>query len=307
MYSFTQKPLPKTFSPPALNVYNTPAHLLLQAQRGWLVFELIGPKTEVCARISVNIKNKVACSPARAPFGSFEFYAKVSAATLIRFINFVDESLRQKKVKQFIIKDRPVLYETAQAVQVYKVLVQKLKFTTLHEVSSVIVVDKTALHARMKISERQKAVKASNLFSFNTCTVTEHKQLYDFIYACRKERNQTLSLSWKELNRTISALPGCFLFFSLTHEENPVAAAIVIRVSNTVWYTFYYAHAAKYNKVSPVVYLLTCIYDCAAKEKIKLIDLGTSMLNHKVNDSLLHFKQSVGAATTSKFTFVKNY
>jgi len=306
-YTFIQRTLPKTFSQPALHVYNTPAHLLLQSKKGWLIFELIGPQAEICARICVNIKNKIATSPARAPFGSCEIYAKVNATTVEKFLRYVDETVHKKGVKQFVIKDKPVLYEATQAKHLYKVLVHKLKFTTMQDVSSIISVSKTPLYAQMKISERQKAVKASKLFSFNICTSVEYKRVYDFIYTCRKERNQTLSLSWRELKRTLSGLPNRFLFFNLTDEKNIVAAAIVIRVSETIWYTFYYAHVSTYNKVSPVVYLLSCIYDCAAKEKVKLFDLGTSMLHTSVNKSLLHFKQSVGAKTTAKHTFIKNY
>jgi hypothetical protein len=109
------------------------------------------------------------------------------------------------------------------------------------------------------------------------------------------------------LKQTIAALPDHFLFFSLTNATGIAAAAIVICVSDSIWYTFYYAHDAEYNKVSPVVHLLDCIYACAAKEKVKLIDLGTSMVNDEVNKPLLHFKQSVGALTIPKFTFTKNY
>lgn len=305
--SFLQRSLPKAFSPAARYVYNTPVHLLLQAPNGWLVFEWINPKGDVCARICVNVNRKVAVSPARAPFGSCEIYTKVSTVTLGRFFSFVETVLQEKKIKQFTIKSWPVLYQAQQSSQLYNVLVRKLKFTLSREVASIILVNKKPLAARMKISERQKAVKAAKLFSFTEASPDQFKSIYDFILTCREARKQSLSLSWKQLKQTIAALPNRFLFFSLTNEIGLAAAAIVIRVSDSIWYTFYYAHDAKYNKVSPVVYLLSCIYACAAKEKVKLIDLGTSMLNGEVNKPLLHFKQSVGALTVPKFTFTKNY
>jgi hypothetical protein len=305
-FTFTERTLPKTFSPPALYVYNTPVHLELQSKKGWIVFECIGPKETVCARICVNIKSK-AVSPVRAPFGSCEIYDKVSSVVLGRFLSFVEEALRKKKVKHVVIKSWPVLYQETEATKLYAVLVNKLKFTATQEVSSIIRVNKNTLLSQMKVSERQKAVKAAKLFSFNACAPQQYKRVYDFIHSCRKARDQTLSLSWDKLRQTVKAMPERFLFFSLTSETDLAAAAIVIRVSDTNWYTFYYAHAAIYNKVSPVVYLLSCIYEYAAKEKVKLIDLGTSMLDDRVNEPLLHFKQSVGAVTTSKFTFSKKY
>ncbi len=306
-YSFSQRLLTKTFSPDALYLYNTPAHLLLQSPKGWLVFELIGPQAEVCTRICVNINRKVAASPVRAPFGSCELYTKVSTVTLGRFFAFIEATLKQKKIKQFTIKSWPVLYQAPQSSQLYEVLVRKQKFTLTREVASIITVNKSPLTARMKISERQKAVKAAKLFSFTEASPDQFKSIYDFILTCRKARKQNLSLSWRELKRILSVLPDSFLFFSLKAETGLAAAAIVIRVSEKIWYTFYYAHNAIYNKVSPVVHLLSCIYTEASKEKVKLIDLGTSMVNNEVNKSLLHFKQSVGALTIPKFTFTKNY
>lgn len=295
------------FSEEALYVYNSSRHLQLQAKKGWVIFELAGPRHTVIARISVNLKQSTALSPVRAPFGSFEIYSRVSNAKLLKFVQFVEAGLEQKKIKQLVIKSWPVLYQPKQAIQLYNVLVDKLQFKVSEEVCSIIPVDKSGLSVRMKISERQKARKAEKMFSFSMCKPTEYKTIYDFILSCRHERQQSLSLSWKEMRKTVSTLPKHFIFFKLATATDIAAAAIVIRVSDSTWYTFYYAHAATYNKVSPVVHLLECIYKYAANEKIKLIDLGTSMVHDKVNKSLLHFKESVGAVTGSKFTFSKKY
>ncbi|MBX2914620.1 MAG: GNAT family N-acetyltransferase [Cyclobacteriaceae bacterium] len=295
------------FSDDALYVYNSSRHLQLQAKKGWVIFELTGPRHLVIARICVNIKQSTALSPVRAPFGSFEIYSRLSSSSLLKFIQFVETGLVQKGIKQMIIKNWPAVYQPVQARQLYKVLVTKLQFKVSEEVSSVIPVSNKPLRVRMKISERQKARKAEKMFLFSLCRPSEYKTIYDFILTCRQERGQSLSLSWKEMENTISKLPDRFMFFKLTGAEAIAAAAIVIRVSDKIWYTFYYAHAATYNKVSPVVHLLECIYNKAANEKVKLIDLGTSMLHDKINMPLLHFKKSVGAVTVPKFTFSKVY
>lgn len=296
------------FSTKALYLYNTLQHLHVQAKKGWIVFELTGTKREeVRARISLNIKDRMALSPVRAPFGSFEIYSRLSSSSLLKFIQFVEAGLVQKGIKHVVIKNWPAMYQPAQARQLYAVLVDKLQFKVSEEVSSIIPVVKSGLRVRMKISERQKARKAEKIFSFRMCKPDEYKTIYDFILTCRHERGQSLSLSWKEMRNTISKLPDRFMFFKLASAEGIAAAAIVIRVSDNIWYTFYYAHAAKYNKVSPVVHLLECIYKYAVNEKVKLIDLGTSMVHDKVNKSLLHFKESVGGVTGSKFMFSKMY
>lgn len=308
MAGSSRQRLAEDFIKEALYVYNSPRHLHLQSKKGWIVFELTGPKrAEVLVRISLNIKGYTALSPVRAPFGSFEIYSRISNATLLKFVQFVEAGLVQKGIKHVIIKNWPAVYQPVQARQLYKVLVAKLQFKVSEEVSSVIPVSNKPLRIRMKISERQKARKAEKMFSFSMCKAIEYKTIYDFILTCRHERGQSLSLSWKEMRNTISKLPERFIFFKLADATNIAAAAIVIRVSDKIWYTFYYAHAVTYNKVSPVVYLLECIYNKAASEKVKLIDLGTSMLHDKINKPLLHFKESVGAATVPKFTFSKMY
>jgi hypothetical protein len=95
--SFLQRSLPKTFLPDARYVYNTTTHLLLQAPKGWLVFEWINPKGNVCARICVNVNRKVAVSPARAPFGSCEIYTKVSTVTLVGFSLLLKQHSKRKE------------------------------------------------------------------------------------------------------------------------------------------------------------------------------------------------------------------
>lgn len=307
MAESSRQRLTVNFTKEALYVYNSPRHLHLQLKAGWIVFELTGPKRSVIARISVNIKHGKALSPVRAPFGSFEIYSRLSSSSLLKFVQFVEAGLIQKGIKQVVIKNWPAVYQPVQARQLYKVLVNKLQFKVSEEVCSVIPVSNKPLRIRMNISERQKARKAEKMFSFSMCRAIEYKTIYDFILTCRHERGQSLSLSWKEMRNTISKLPDRFIFFKLTNSSDISAAAIVIRVSDSIWYTFYYAHAATYNKVSPVVHLLECIYSRAASEKIKLIDLGTSMLHDKINKPLLHFKESVGAATVPKFTFIKMY
>mgnify|MGYP001034623243 CR=1 FL=1 len=296
------------FLPAALYMYNSPTHLRLQAKSGWVVFELTGKERgEVKARISIHVKGHAAISPARAPFGSIEMYSRISHAALLNFFRFVEAGLRQNGVKQLEIKHWPASYQPFQAKQVQQVLAHQLHFAVTEEVSSVIPVGASTLRMRMKPSERQKASKSEKLFSFSCCAPGEYKTMYDFIQACRTERKQSLSLSWKEMRQTISKFPDRFVFFKLANATGVAAAAIVIRVSDKIWYTFYYAHAAKYNKVSPVVHLLECIYARAASEKVKLIDLGTSMLQNKINKPLLHFKESIGAVTGPKFTFRKSY
>jgi CelD/BcsL family acetyltransferase involved in cellulose biosynthesis len=104
----------------------------------------------------------------------------------------------------------------------------------------------------------------------------------------------------------VLAFPKKFFLYRVHDANSTVAAAIVIKVNNKILYTFYYAHARKFDKVSPVVLLIAGIYEVANEEGFEMIDLGTSMLDGKVNRSLLHFKKSIGGQSNHKHIFEKD-
>lgn len=294
-------------APSAIYLYNTPAHLLGQSKKGWRVFEFAESATgTVCVRMAVCIRDGVAMNPVKAPFGSCEIYKKISAPVLHDFFMRMEEVLRLENVTDLVIRNYPELYDAKKSRMMHAVL-GKMQFRVLHEVSSVLLVNQVSFSRKIKPSERQKRGRSEKLFSFEQRGDKDVSRIYSFINACRKERNQTLSMSLAEMRKTVAAFPDKFLFFQVADDRELAAAAIVVRVSNDVLYTFYYAHARKFDRVSPVVQLLSGVYAYAQIQGIKLVDLGTSMLDGKVNRSLLHFKESLGAVTNRKFTFSKTY
>lgn len=112
-------------------------------------------------------------------------------------------------------------------------------------------------------------------------------------------------MSLLQLRKTVVVFPNDFLLFEVSDAQTTGAAAIVIRVNGKILYTFYYAHHAAFDKISPVVFLLSGIYDFAKANACELIDLGTSMQDDRINQPLLQFKKSVGGETSPKMIFEK--
>jgi len=286
-------------------LFNESIHLLLQSKKDWTIFDFIDSTTgRIYARISFNIKSHEAYSPLRAPFGSLEVYHRMSEMHLKEFLENVQAELITRGVNKVIIRNFPDGYNEILSCQIHGVM-RSLQFTSQQEISSIIRVDEITFERKIEVSERQKLKKATQLFQLEQTQATELNKIYSFIADCRKERNQSLSMTLLELKKTISLLPDEFYFFKVYKNDEIAAAAIVIQVSKEILYTFYYAHARKYNRVSPVVYLISGIYDFARRNKFKLIDLGTSMIDGHVNRSLLHFKKSIGGTSTGKFTYTK--
>ena len=270
------------------------------------MFDFCESGTEkIYARISFHIKSGLALSPLRAPFGSVEVYKRLNEIQLKEFLEEVQGQLVKLGVKEVIIRNFPELYDEHFSRQVNGVM-RNLQFTLLEAVSSIIQVSEKVFYKMIKVSERQKLKKASELFQIEQIDSSDLKKIYSFIASCRRERNQSLSMSLVELQKTISVFPDRFYFFKASRKDEIAAAAIVIQVSKKILYTFYYAHAKKHNRVSPVVFLISGIYDFASSNKFELIDLGTSMIDGHVSRSLLHFKKSIGGISSGKFTYTKS-
>lgn len=288
-------------------MFNDSRHLRLQAKKGWHVFEYreIG-SDKVSARISFQVKGKEAGSPWRAPFGSLEIYRKLTQKQGEDFVIQIQLELRHLGVNKIVIRNHPNLYHAVRA-QLLNSSLTNLNFESSEDVSSIILVDEKPYQRKIKISERQKLVKAEKLFQFEQVDRKQLSTLYSFIASCREERNQSLSMTLPELKKLVSVFPDRILFFKVGTKSEISAAAIVICVSKTILYTFYYAHTKVHNRISPVVFLISGIYDYALTHNYKMVDLGTSMIEGQVNKPLLHFKKSIGGVSTKKLTFTRTY
>jgi hypothetical protein len=286
-------------------LFNHPNHLHLQSVTGWHAFEYREVKTDkVCARISFHLKADEAWSPLRAPFGGIELYRKLNEDDLDHFMIQVEKQLGKLGAKRIVIRNAPDLYNEEQSKLLKHVLL-KWGFEASEEVSSIILLDGKSFSQKIKISERQKLKKAANVFQFSKLSKSALNKLYKFIASCREERQQSLSMSLVDLKKLVATFPNRLLFFKAGTETEIASAAIAIRVSKDVLYTFYYAHSKDHNRISPVVFLISGIYDFAIQHKYKMIDLGTSMIDDEVNKPLLHFKKSIGGVTNKKITFTK--
>ncbi len=286
-------------------IFNSGAHLRLQHAENWWIYELLDQQTRVVkARIAFHMDRDKAQSPFRAPFGFIEFLDDIIDNELTVFFSLIEADLKVKGIKKIQLKSYPEVYDTRFSLA--EAALKRLHYTAGHELSSVIPVDRKPFVKKIKISERQKLNKAEKLFSFEKLRNTQLHEVYTFIEGCRREKDQRLSMSFSELEKTVKTFPKNFLLYRVYDSSNTAAAVIAIKVSKEILYTFYYAHAQKFDKVSPVVFLISSLYKLAQAQGIELIDLGTSTINGKVNRTLLHFKKSIGGESSRKLIFEKD-
>lgn len=286
-------------------LFNSARHLRLQSGKNWRIYESLEEDDRVVkARIAFYLHEDNAVSPLRAPYGFVELYKKMNADELTEFFSLIEADLKMRGVNRIQLKSYPEAYD--RNFSLIEGVLKRLKYSSHQEVSSIIPVDRKSFERKIKISERQKLRKAEQLFSFELLSVDHVKEVYSFIEDCRKEKSQSLSMSFADLKKTVLELPKHFFFYRVYDPNGTAAAAIVIKVNDEILYTFYYAHARKFDKISPVVLLISGIYKLAKEQGIGMIDLGTSMINGKVNRSLLHFKKSIGGQSSHKLIFEKS-
>jgi hypothetical protein len=285
-------------------LFNSIKHLRLQSEENCRVYEAREKSTRaIKARIAFHIRENEAVSPLSAPFGFVEIYRKISADQLIDFFLLIETDLRYLGIRKIRIKSYPEVYD--KNFRVAEDALKKLNYTVIEEVSSIVPVDSKPFEKKIRTSERQKIKKAVKLFSFEKVKSVHSKEIYSFIEECRNEKNQTLSMSFSDLAKTVSLFPKNFFFYRVYDVSGTAAAAIVIKINKEILYTFYYAHVKRFDKVSPIVFLIARLYEIARADRFVMIDLGTSMFDGKVNRPLLHFKRSIGGESTRKLIFEK--
>jgi Acetyltransferase (GNAT) domain len=302
---FFCEPLSEVSSTSAIFLFNEKNHLLLQSKKDWVVYGLREKSGKIIMAISIFTKGQIASSPLRAPFGGLEIHQRISSEQVNFFFEVILSDLKARGVRKLSIKQSPIHYQPLAAKLILKAT-QKLDFKFRQEVTSIIPVDGTPFEKKIAVSERQKLKKGIARFTFEHNEPAQLKKIYSFIETCRKERNQSLSMTYSELKKAISKFPHEYLLFSVKEDQKIAAAAIVIRVSAKVLYTFYYAHARVFDKVSPIVCLMHNLYSYAEENNCKMIDLGTSIVNGNINQPLLHFKKSIGGQPSLKYFLEKD-
>lgn len=283
-------------------LFNRPSHLFLQSAGGWLAYKAI--RQGGYSTIYFHLQNNTACSPYRAPFGSFEFQQNLNDEELDRWLSFIQSDLLARCCQHIQIKHYPAAF-APETTRLLKQALTSYRFQIFEETTSIISVTQSPFETKLTVSKRQKLKKCVARFSFSQVELNHLGKIYSFIADSRKVKGYQLSMSWSDMQQTVEKLPQNFLLFSVEEDHQLVAAAICIQVSDSILYTFYYAHAAAFDKLSPVTQLLQGIYEYAQSHSIKLIDLGTSQVDGKLNPSLLHFKKSVGGKSSAKYTFTK--
>lgn len=281
--------------------------MFLQIKDNWTTFYLLRQdKKLVLARIHFHISNSIARSPFRNPFGSYEFSETIEPRHLYEFMEGVNQSLEERGVRMIEIIHHPFVYKPIETSLTTSFLINQGFQIVKADLSACLEVGMQSFETGLTSWEKRKLGMCRKAQLRNTqLPLSKLSDLFQFIHDCREERGQSLSLNYGQLKSIVDTFPERFFLFATFSEEEMVAGAIVIEVGNSIMYNFYSAHSRKADAISPIVSLMEEVYTFCNRNKVRLLDLGTSMQEGKPNFSLLEFKMHLGAKPSPKFTLTR--
>jgi len=256
------------------------------------------------AHIAFSLEESEAYSPLKAPFGGVEYSEELEVGQLCTFLIFVEKALALKGLKYLNITQPPENYlEQSKLYEVLKDLNYKTKSKRVYHG---IVIDKENLVSKMSTMEQRRLKKCEKAqFRFESLSMDKLSEVYHAIDSWRNKAEKPLSMPWEELRNSRKSNSQMYLPYAVFDNSKMIAATIAIQVNSKVLYHFYPAHDPDYNNFSPMVMLVKGLYDWCKLNEFELLDLGTSYVNNKMNQSLIRFKKHIGGEESKALIFRK--
>ena len=282
------------------NLYHLPEYLQCQSAIPDRSFHLIDKQLQtIKGVIHFHRQQEKWVSQRYAPFGSFQG-ERISESTIKAVIQTFEHELQASGAEQIVLNHPASCYQQ----DIWGEVLTANGYVTRRRINHHILIEGDTLEDKMHQMEKRKLARGRR-FTFSVHPHTYLSKLYRFIVDCREERGQTLSMSLDKLQRVVTALPEHFLLCSVNLKDKLAAASVVIKVNPKLWYQFYPAHSKVFNRDSPLVFLVSELYQLAKSQGVRIIDLGTSEVNGNPIEGLLTFKDRIGGTRSDQCTYSK--
>ena len=130
------------------------------------------------------------------------------------------------------------------------------------------------------------------------------KTTEDLLCRCYHLHGYQLPVTPDQLSRLPGACPENYLVFTNGLEDEPVAVAVMVRVSDRILYHFMSGYLPEYRALSPSVMLFEAAFEYCRSNDIALLDLGIC-IDHFGNPkpSLSRFKANIGGLECEKIVY----
>lgn len=234
-----------------------------------------------------------------APFGGLHLKNDVEKTIIDQFLKFILDAFEPYRLNQLIIKTAPPFCQNNKLDLHYY---NKFGFTIAYtDINHHIEISQPGIAGHLSAMQKRRLEKCKKAnFRFKKEKNSELEAVYNFIASCRREKAQSLSVSLDELDRLLQTAPDSYSIFCCYDKKQLIAATVCAVVNEGMLYHFLPASDPAYNTYSPMVYLISQIYEYCLKTGIEILDLGTSMLDKEPNDKLIAFKKRMGGIATER-------
>jgi hypothetical protein len=245
-------------------------------------------------------------SPRRGTFGGFEFNRPLRLEVIERFVDEVEQVLKDNGAKRIELLDPPASFDAYNGGVVANVLGRRGYVPRTPDLAYLLQVDGGPLWEKLKPSRRQRIHRCQR----QGITVAEvgpdrQKEVYDVIVENRNVRHFPVTMTYDAIQEMVHAFPDRMLFFGAFDGSEMIASSICVKVSSSVLYVFYWGDRPGYEQLSPVSLLAQCIYDYAQQAQFNRIDFGTATNGGEPIYGLINFKREIGCFSSPKPTYVK--
>jgi hypothetical protein len=242
----------------------------------------------------------------RSPFGGFIVSEKATEQHVLKLIDEFERWCVNNSVSEISVRAYPDIYNPGQSEMVHRILVSAGYKIVNRELLQVIHIDANSINGFNRNRKRKLKECIDAGFHFEQLVPDQLEQVYEIFVECRTAKGYPVTMSLRDFKREFKNFPDQYLLFGVKDKGELVAASVCVAVNNRILYDFFHGDKLSLRAFSPVTLLIKGIIDFCRARKFRLLDLGVSTDEEGVNAGLHQFKNSFGADTNQKLTFLKS-
>jgi hypothetical protein len=290
-------------------LFNEPAHARQQvaddATVGYLIDTVRGT---LAGRLVLFVRDGEARSPSQATFGGVEYADGVPPAALHALLDGAETFARRRGLSRLRLAQWPAAYAPSTYDSLSEVLRARGYRPAVVELNQHLTIRPGAFESGLHPSARRRLRKAQEAgLRADAWPQPDWAAVHAFVAAARQRKGYPMTLTAAALGTLGRRFPDEFRVVAAWDGPTLAALTVVVRLNARVLYTFYPADAEAYLPYSPTILTTAYLYNYAQRAGYGLIDLGISSVGGVPNAGLIRFKANLGAESSEKVTFVKDF
>jgi hypothetical protein len=289
-------------------IFNTPEFFNLHKNGQSFYFQLCmgNPRESVGVVHFTELEPGSFRSPRRGTFGGFEFNRPLRLELIERFVDEVEQVLKDNGARRLELLDAPACFDSSNSGVLANILARRGYLPQTPDLAYLLRIDGSPLLEKLRPSRRQRIHRCQRQGMTATQVGPDrHKEVYDVIVENRNTRHFPVTMTYDAIQEMVHTFPDRMLFFGAFDGSAMIASSICVKVNSSVLYVFYWGDRPGYEHLSPVTLLAQSIYEYAQQARFDLIDFGTATNGGEPIYGLINFKREIGCFPSPKSTYVK--